>query len=138
MSMPEAIFHHPRSVPLGTRMAARAAVVAARLLARRSPRQIRRVLGHLRAGARPATREQALAARTAVTAVSLVCAGREGCLPRSLAVALLCRARGVWPRWCVGARRLPPFAAHAWVEAEGEPIGEGFPADYFRVFFSVP
>ena len=73
----------------------------------------------LRRGARPATYEQAKAARDTVVAVSLTCAAREGCLPRSLATVLLCRLHGSWPAWCVGARRLPPFAAHAWVEAEG-------------------
>lgn len=137
MSMPEAIYHDPRSVPLPTRLAVHAAVAVARVLARRPPRQIRRFLTRLRRGARPATREQALDARHAVVAVSLVCAAREGCLPRSLAVALLCRARGVWPVWCVGTRRLPPFAAHAWVEVDGVPVGEDFPADYFRTFFAV-
>ncbi|TDC20595.1 lasso peptide biosynthesis B2 protein [Streptomyces sp. 8K308] len=42
---------------------------------------------------------------------------------RSLASALLCRLRGTWPTWCSGART-PPFAAHAWIEAEGSPVGE--------------
>jgi hypothetical protein len=32
---------------------------------------------------------------------------------------LLCRLRGQWPTWCVGAWRIPPFGAHAWVEADG-------------------
>ncbi|GAA4436449.1 lasso peptide biosynthesis B2 protein [Phytohabitans houttuyneae] len=137
MSMPEAIYYDPRSVPLPTRLAARTAVAAARLLARRPPRQIRRVLTRLRRGAVPSTREEVLAARQAVTAVSLVCAAREGCLPRSLAVALLCRMRGGWAAWCVGTRRLPPFAAHAWVEVDGAPVGEEFPADYFRPLFTV-
>ena len=70
-------------------------------------------------GARPATYEQAKAARDTIVAVSLICGAREGCLPRSLATVLLCRLHGSWPAWCVGARRLPPFAAHAWVEADG-------------------
>lgn len=135
--MPEAIYHDPRSVPLPTRLAAHTAVAVARVLARRPPRQIRRVLTRLRRGAVPATREQVLAARQAVTAVSLVCAAREGCLPRSLAVVLLCRMRGGWAAWCVGTRRLPPFAVHAWVEVDGAPVGEEFPADYFRVLFTV-
>jgi hypothetical protein len=33
---------------------------------------------------------------------------------------------------------LPPFAAHAWVEAGGVPVGEEFPADYFCRFYAVP
>jgi hypothetical protein len=113
-------------------------VAVARLLAVQPPRRIRSVLNLLRRGARPATLAQAKAAHDTVVAVSLPCAGREGCLPRSLAITLLCRLRGQWPTWCVGARRLPPFAAHAWVEAEGVPVDEPYPPDYFRTFFTVP
>ncbi|WP_435372371.1 lasso peptide biosynthesis B2 protein [Streptomyces ficellus] len=138
MTSPEAVFHHPRSVPLRRRLLVRLVVGAARLLANQRPRRIRNVLGLLRRGARPATFEQAQAARDTVVAVSLACAGREGCLPRSLATTLLCRLHGRWPTWCVGARRLPPFSAHAWVEAEGVPVGEDYPADYFRPLFTVP
>jgi len=138
MSMPEAVFHQPRSVPLLPRMVTYLAVGGARLLATRSPRRIRAVLGWLRNGARPATFDEAKAARDAVVAVSLVCAAREGCLARSLATVLLCRLRGRWPTWCVGARRLPPFAAHAWVEADGIMVGEDYPPDYFRTLLSVP
>jgi hypothetical protein len=137
--MPEAVFYHPRSVPLPSRILARVAVAAARLLATQSPRRIRTVLDVLRRGAKPATFDQARAARDAVTAVSLTCAAREGCVPRSLATILLCRLRGRWASWCVGARRIPPFAAHAWVEVGGTPVGEDdYPPDYFRTFFAVP
>jgi Transglutaminase-like superfamily len=139
MSMPEALIHRPRSVPLRRRMPAYLAVGAARLLAAtRSPRRIRTVLGWLRHGARPATVGQAKAARDDVVAVSLMCASREGCVARSLATVLLCRLHGQWPTWCVGARRVPPFAAHAWVDADGVPVGEDFPPDYFRTLFTVP
>jgi Transglutaminase-like superfamily len=138
MSMPEAVFHQPRSVPLARRIVTYLAVGAARLLATQSPRRIRTVLARLRRGARPATVEQAKAARDAVVAVSLHCAAREGCVARSLATILLCRLRGQWPTWCVGARRVPPFAAHAWVEAEGVMVDEDYPSDYFRTLFTVP
>jgi hypothetical protein len=138
MSMPEAVFHQPRSVPLPRRAVAYAVVVAARLLATQPPRRIRAVLGRLRRGARPATFAQAKAARDTVVAVSLHCAAREGCLARSLATVLLCRLGGRWATWCVGARRLPPFGAHAWVEAEGRPVGEAYPPDYFRALLTVP
>jgi hypothetical protein len=113
-------------------------VAAARLLATRSPQHIRKVLAWLRQGARPATYEEARDARQAVVSVSLACAGREGCLLRSLATTLLCRSYGQWPTWCVGARRLAPFYAHAWVEVDGEAVGEDYPAGYFRKFFTVP
>ncbi|MEV4177831.1 lasso peptide biosynthesis B2 protein [Nonomuraea sp. NPDC049709] len=35
----------------------------------------------------------------------------------------LCRMRGWRPTWCSGVRVRPPFAAHAWVEAGGVPVG---------------
>jgi transglutaminase superfamily protein len=138
MSSLEALVHQPRSVPLPRRILVRLVVWTARVLANRSPRRIRSVLGLLRRGAKPATFDQAKAARDAVMAVSLTCAGRQGCLPRSLATVLLCRLRGQWPTWCVGARRVPPFGAHAWVEAEGAMVDEDYPPNYFRTFFTVP
>lgn len=118
-------------LPLVANLAARCAVGLARLLARRPPARIRAVLERLRRGARPATHAQASAAHHAVLAVSLRCAGPEACLPRSLAVALLCRSRGVWATWCVGVSRRPPFMAHAWVEAEGRMVAENVGPDYF-------
>jgi Transglutaminase-like superfamily len=138
MSSPEAVSYQPRSVAWRQRIVTLLAVGAARLLATRSPRQIRRVLHALHRGSRPATFDEAKAARDAVVAVSLHCAAREGCLARSLATVLLCRLRGRWPVWCLGVRRIPPFGAHAWVEAGGQPVGEGHPPDYFRTFFTVP
>ncbi len=138
MTVPEAVFYHPRTVPLRRRIPTRLAVGAARLLARQSPHQIRKVLTWLRRGAQPATFAQTKAARDAVVTVSLACAGREGCLPRSLATILLCRLRGQWPTWRVGVRKLAPFGAHAWVEADGIPVGEDYPPDYFRTLFTVP
>jgi hypothetical protein len=138
MSMPEAVFHQPRSVPLRRRAVAYLVVGVARLLATQPPRRIRKVLSHLRRGAPPAAFEQAKAARDTVVTVSLACAAREGCVARSLATVLLCRLRGQWPTWCVGARRVPPFGAHAWVEAEGRLVGEDYPADYFRTLLTVP
>lgn len=89
-------------------------------------------------GARQATYEQAKLARDDVVAVSLTCAAREGCVPRSLAVVLLCRAAGRKVTWCVGARRVPPFGAHAWVEVDGHPVDEPYPPDYFRTLFTEP
>jgi hypothetical protein len=138
VTTPEVVSHRPGTVPLLARLRAYAVIAVARVLATRSPARIRTVLGLARRGARPATYEQAKAARDTVVAVSLTCAAREGCLPRSLATALLCRLGGSWPAWCVGARRLPPFAAHAWVEAEGVMVDEDYPPDYFRPLVRVP
>lgn len=108
--------------PLRRRLPALACVVAARLLARQSPHRIHRVLSTVRRGARPASYEQAAAARRDVTGTSLHCAGRY-CLQRSLATTLLCRLRGSWPTWHTGVRSAP-FAAHAWVSVDGRPVDE--------------
>ena len=137
MSTPEAVLYNPRSVRLSRRILVHVVVCVSRLLSTRSPAEIRRVLGWLRPRAASATYQQAKHARDDVVSVSLVCAAPEGCLPRSLATVLLCRLRGEWPAWCVGVRRLPPFGAHAWVEADGIPVGEDYPADYFQPFFRV-
>ena len=123
-------------LPLRWRVPALLAVGAARLLARLSPRRIRKALVLLRRGAAPAVYGQALAARQAVVAVSVLCAG-EGCLQRSLATALLCRMRGVWPTWCTGVRT-EPFRAHAWVEVDGRPVGEPQGAGYYRPIMCIP
>ncbi|MFC0111913.1 lasso peptide biosynthesis B2 protein [Kibdelosporangium aridum] len=138
MSSPESISYDPRSVSFGRRIRVRAMVAAARLLATRSPQRIRKVLAWLHRDVRPATYEEACDARHAVVSVSLACAGREGCLLRSLATILLCRSYGHWPTWCLGARRLAPFYAHAWVEVDGVMVGEDYPDGYFRTFFTVP
>jgi hypothetical protein len=137
MTTPEAVSYRPASVRLPRRLVTYLVIAAARLLATRPPGQVRTVLGWLRHGARPATVGEARAARETVVAVSLICAAREGCLPRSLATVLLSRLQGRWPTWCVGVRRLPPFAAHAWVEAEGVMVDEDYPPDYFRPLFRV-
>ncbi|MEU1628823.1 lasso peptide biosynthesis B2 protein [Streptomyces sp. NPDC020096] len=120
----------------GRGLAARAAVAAARLIARLPPRRIRTVLRLLRRGAKPADYAETLRARQDVTAISTLCAGRY-CLQRSLATALLCRLAGSWPTWCSGVRT-SPFAAHAWVEAEGRPVGEPEDTTTYRTVISVP
>lgn len=112
------------------------AVGVARLLITLRPRQLRRVLEFARHGARAATAEQAQTARRAVVAVSLRCAG-QGCLQRSVAAVLYCRARGSWPTWCTGVRT-NPFAAHAWIQVEGQPIGEPYSAGYYRPLITIP
>jgi hypothetical protein len=115
------------------RSAARCAIGGALLLARLKPGRLQRALEFLRGRARPAEHATALRARDAVVAVSVRCAG-PWCLQRSLAVALMCRAQGVWPDWCTGVR-MEPFQAHAWVEAQGRPVGEN--AEVIRLFHPV-
>lgn len=122
-------------LPLWRRPLPLLAVGAARVLARVKPAKLRRVLEFTRRGARPAGAEQALRAREDVVSVSMRCAGNN-CLQRSIAAALLCRARGSWPTWCTGVRT-HPFAAHAWIQVDGEPVGEPHPAGFFKPLLSV-
>lgn len=109
---------------LPRRLEGRLAVLIASALARRPPRQIRAVLVRLASGQRPANRLETERAWDVVVGVSRRCAGRRGCLVRSLATALICRWRGSWPTWCVGVRATGGAGAHAWVEADGEPVRE--------------
>lgn len=106
------------------RITALAAVTGARVLARLSPDQLAEVLRRVARNARPATYNEARRARQVVLTVSTRCCGREACLPRSLAAALLCRRRGQWPTWCAGVLAAPPFTAHAWIEADGRMVDE--------------
>ena len=135
MSMPVALEPSVR-LPLRRRAAARSAVAVARLLIHLSPRRLRQALRVARVGARPATETQALAARQAVVSVSVQCAG-QGCVQRSVATALLCRLGGTWPDWCTGVRT-EPFRAHAWVEVDGDPVGEREEIRLYHKVMTVP
>lgn len=137
MTTPSAL-ERPTGVPFARRLAARLVLLPALALSLLPPRRIRAVLAVLRQGAVPATAAQALNARNALCAVSLRCAGPKGCLPRSLGAVLLCRLGGTWPTWCTGVRVVPPFTAHAWIEADGRPVDEGVPDDYFARLIAVP
>jgi len=138
VTTPEVLDYRPRSVALRRRLVVLAVVAVARLLARRPPDRIRTVLERLRRGAAEAGHARTAEIRRTVVAVSRACTGPRGCLPRSLATALLCRLEGDWPTWCVGVRALPPFGAHAWVEAGGKAVGEPYPDGCHAVLFSVP
>lgn len=122
--------------PWYRRPATLAAIGAARLIERLPPARIRALLLRLRGGAQPASAEQALAARQAVVALSIRCAG-QGCLQRSIAAALLCRVGGTWPTWRTGVR-MAPFRAHAWIEAEGRAIDEPPEVAHFHPLLTVP
>ncbi|MGC9500003.1 lasso peptide biosynthesis B2 protein [Streptomyces sp. WG7] len=113
------------------RVRTRAVVLVALVLARLSPRRLRSVLRRAAAGARPAGYTEAESHYHAVAAASPHCAGWQGCLPRSIAVCLLCRTEGTWPAWCTGVRVTLPFTAHAWLEADGRIVAEpGTPGAY--------
>lgn len=135
MSAPYAMPERIR-LPLRKRIVPLAAVAVGGLLARFPPTVLRRALEFARGRARPATAAQASAARQAIIAVSVRCAV-NGCLQRAIATALLCRARGRWPTWYLGARTAP-FGEHAWVEAEGRMIDEPLPDGYYVPLITVP
>ncbi|WP_327153290.1 lasso peptide biosynthesis B2 protein [Streptomyces tubercidicus] len=136
MATPSAL-ERPTGVPLARRLAARLVLLPAVALSFLPPHRIRAVLGLVRRGAAPASAGQAKAARDAMCAVSLRCAGPRGCLPRSLGAALLCRLSGSWPTWCTGVRVVPPLTAHAWIEVDARPVDEGVPDDYFTRLIAV-
>lgn len=111
----------------------------AQLLSCTRPVVLETVLRAVSRGARPATYDEADAALQAVVASRKRLAGSFGCLPRSIAAALLCRMRGSWPRWCVGTRVAPPFRAHAWLEADGRMVRElGSQSSYCLLLFVDP
>jgi hypothetical protein len=103
----------------------------------RSPGQIHRILSRLSRGARPATYSEAADARREVTTIDAYCGGPYGCLPRSIATAILCRLRGSWPTWQTGPRIHPPFSAHAWVEVDGIAVDEPFPEGFHIAMLTV-
>lgn len=122
-------------LPLRTKLSSLMAIAAATPLTRLPPRLLRPILELASRRARPASAAQTSAAREAIVASSIRCAV-NGCLKRSIATALLCRTRGVWPTWQLGARTMP-FGAHAWVEAEGTMIGEPVPEGYYVPLITV-
>ncbi|MBF6174620.1 lasso peptide biosynthesis B2 protein [Nocardia blacklockiae] len=132
------LYHAPGRVPVRERILIHALVALARVLTKVPPARLRAVLELLRHHAAPATFHDTLVAREHVVAVSYACVGPRSCLLRSITVALLCRTRGQWPTWRVGVRRMPPIAAHSWVEAEGRPVGESFTGDYYAALMTVP
>jgi len=125
--------------PVRPTLPSRLIVPAVQALSHRmSPQQLRRSLRRLASGARPASYDEAKLARDHVLTMSPLCRGGSACLTRSISVLLLCRIRGVWPTWCVGVIAAPPFAAHAWVEAEGRMVDEPVDSSFYRTFFTVP
>lgn len=134
--VPLALTHRRRPASFLRRRKTQVAVGLARWLSHLSPRFLVKLLSFIRRRARPATAVVAMSARDAVVSMSVRCAG-EGCLQRSIATALLCRFEGQWPNWRAGVQ-LEPFRAHAWVEAEGQPIAEPGGVRDYQVTLSVP
>ncbi|MGI5119394.1 lasso peptide biosynthesis B2 protein [Marinactinospora thermotolerans] len=66
---------------------------------------------------------EAADAVAAVRAAARWFPGRAACLENSLVAALTTILTRRSVDWCIGVR-LTPYAAHAWAEAEGIPVGE--------------
>lgn len=82
------------------------------------------LVGRLRPWAtRSATVDEAEALMVAVRRSARWFPGRAACLENSLAATLAALLTRRSVDWCIGAR-LMPYAAHAWIEVEGVPIGE--------------
>lgn len=105
------------------------------LVVRMSPRKICYFLEWAGRNSDPVSAMQAQRARYAVCAVSVRCSGM-GCLLRSVSAFIYCRCQGISPDWCSGFRT-SPFAAHAWIEADGRPIGEPGSLSSFVTVLSV-
>lgn len=110
-------------LPLHERVLPLVSVAASQVLTRKmNPAQLERLLNRISRGAAPATFEEAADARRRVVAVSERCAGQY-CLERSVAAALYLRTKKKWATWVSGVC-LVPFAAHAWLEVDGQPVAE--------------
>ncbi|MQS37332.1 lasso peptide biosynthesis B2 protein [Streptomyces katsurahamanus] len=134
MTTPAVAEQAPR-LPLRRQIAPRCAAGAARLLVKLPPARLQRVLRVVSRGSRPVAYADAARARQSVVSVSTRCAGL-GCLQRSVATVLLCRARGRWADWCTGFRT-KPFGAHAWVEVDGRPVDEPGELSVFQTVLAV-
>lgn len=123
------------SITVVQRIRSICAVILSGFIVRLPPQRIKTLLTYLGRGSRPATFQQVSRARMAACTVSVRCAGM-GCVLRSVAVYLDCRMQGVTPDWCTGFRS-SPFAAHAWVEAAGVPVGEPAAISSFTTVIAV-
>lgn len=130
MSSP--VLPEPSTKPtsLGVRLRTRTCVGLAFGVSQLKPVWIRQAMQTVVRGGKKPKIEMVEHYRRLIVSVSTTCAG-EGCLPRSIATALLARSHGYGVTWCTGAQDRP-FAAHAWVELDGEPIGEVADLNGFR------
>lgn len=105
------------------RMTALLGLLLAAAILRLPFRRVTAIVATLARGARPCAREEAATTVAAVRHAARWYPGRAACLETSLGAVLAARMRGRRLDWCIGARQLP-YAAHAWVEVERQPIGE--------------
>ncbi|WP_433701333.1 lasso peptide biosynthesis B2 protein [Nocardiopsis sp. CA-288880] len=82
----------------------------------------------------PASSSEAADAVAAARSAARWYPGRAACLELSLAAALTAILMRRAVDWIIGARMMP-YAAHAWIEAQGTPIGE--PVEPDRPFIAI-
>lgn len=93
---------------------------------------------HLNSGARGlATSDEALAAVRAAREAAAWWPGRAACLEISLTATWLAALRGRAVGWCHGVQ-VHPYTFHAWVEADGVPVGEPATTSIFLRTISIP
>lgn len=123
------------AAPRRVRRLARAAVVAAHVMSRLPPALLEQVMGRVVSRGRRPDVSVVQQYRRAVVSVSTACAG-EGCLPRSIATALVAGMNGEAVSWRTGVKDAP-FTAHAWVEVDGRAVGEAAEVSTFSVVLSA-
>ncbi|QUF85784.1 lasso peptide biosynthesis B2 protein [Bifidobacterium longum] len=126
---------HRAQLSLSERWSARLAVAAAYFIVKLKPTLLVRVLRLSVVEQGQADYTEVERIRTSVNSVSPRCAG-NGCLQRSVAVMLIARFRKIPLTWKSGFR-IKPFVAHAWVELNGQPVGENIDLSNFFVSLSV-
>lgn len=121
MALPSGPSRHP---PLTRRIMGMIGFWSAVVLLRFPLKHSAATLAALKRGTRtPALTGEAADAVAAARAAARWYPGRAACLENSLAAALTAILMRRSVDWCIGVR-LMPYAAHAWVEAEGAPVGE--------------
>jgi Transglutaminase-like superfamily len=119
------------SLPAKLRLAAEILIAYCRVRWAMRRRELRDVVERLRAGraeAVPIPPQGRRQLAGAVMGVLSILPTDSRCLVRSLVYLALLQRRGVAGALVIGVRTEPEFAAHAWVEIEGEallPSGDG-------------
>jgi Transglutaminase-like superfamily len=117
------------SQPFNLARVARAMWVQRRVEQRLAIRGFRAIISHFRdaADTRACTHAMSCdAARKTIAAFEhsrLIRTAADRCLPRSIALAMCLLANGVRSHVVIGVK-LGPFAAHCWVQADGEALNE--------------
>ncbi len=124
----------PRDAERATSPRAKASLVAEILATHRRARRLLRTkqlaaavdeltAGRPRRGADKRDRVTAMRLERAVRYTLKLPGADSRCLMQSLVLQSLLARRGIESILAVGARQAPDFAAHAWVEHEGTPLG---------------